>query len=38
MHQVLTDTASFNIEGNTLTITHNEMVLVLVFEAIPSAV
>ena len=35
MHQVLTDTASFNIEGNTLTITNNDMVLV--FEAIPSA-
>lgn len=36
MHQVLTDTASFNIEGNTLTIINNEMVLV--FEAIPNAV
>jgi heat shock protein HslJ len=35
MHQVLMDTASFSIEGNTLTITKNGMVLV--FEAIPSA-
>jgi len=35
MHQVLTDTASFNIEGNTLTIANNDMVLA--FEAIPSA-
>jgi heat shock protein HslJ len=29
-HQVLTDTATFNIEGNTLTITNNDYVLVLV--------
>jgi heat shock protein HslJ len=28
-HQVLTDTATFNIEGNTLTITNNDYVLVL---------
>jgi heat shock protein HslJ len=35
MHQVLTGTASFKIEGNTLTITNNGMVLV--FEAIASA-
>ena len=28
MHQVLTGTASFKIEGNTLTITNNNMVLV----------
>lgn len=29
VHQVLTDTASFKIEGNTLTLTNNDMVLVL---------
>ena len=28
-HQVLTETATFNIEGNTLTITNNDYVLVL---------
>lgn len=28
-HQVLTDTATFHIEGNTLTITNNDYVLVL---------
>ena len=33
--QVLTGTASFKIEGNTLTITNNDMVLV--FEAMTSA-
>ena len=32
MLQVLTDTASFKIEGDTLTITNNDMVLV--FEAV----
>ena len=32
MHQVLTDTASFNIEGDTLTIIKNDEVLV--FEAV----
>ncbi len=30
VHQVLTDTASFKIEGNTLTLTNNDMLLVLV--------
>jgi putative lipoprotein len=35
MLQVLADTASFKIEGNTLTITNNDMVLV--FEAMTSA-
>ena len=35
MLQVLTDTASFKIEGNILTITNNDMVLV--FEAMASA-
>jgi heat shock protein HslJ len=29
VHQVLTDTATFKIEGNTLTLTNNDMVLVL---------
>ena len=29
VHQVLTDTASFKIEGNTLTLTNDGMVLVL---------
>ena len=29
VHQVLTDTASFKIEGNTLTLTNNGMMLVL---------
>jgi heat shock protein HslJ len=29
VHQVLTDIATFKIEGNTLTITNNDMVLVL---------
>lgn len=29
VHQVLTDTASFQIEGNTLTLTNNDRVLVL---------
>jgi len=29
VHKVLTDTASFKIAGNTLTITNNDMVLVL---------
>lgn len=29
VHQVLTDTVSFKIEGNTLTLTNNDMVLVL---------
>jgi heat shock protein HslJ len=29
MHQVLTDTATFKIEGNILTLTNNDMVLVL---------
>ena len=29
VHQVLTDTATFNIEGNTLTLTNNDFVLVL---------
>jgi heat shock protein HslJ len=29
VRQVLTDTATFTIEGNTLTLTNNEMVLVL---------
>jgi len=29
VHQVLTDTATFKIEGNTLTITNNDMELVL---------
>jgi heat shock protein HslJ len=28
-HQVLTDTATFKIEGNTLTLTNNDVVLVL---------
>ena len=28
VHQVLTDTATFEIEGNTLTLTNNDMVLV----------
>lgn len=35
MHQVLTGTASFKIEGNTLTITNNDMVLV--FESVAGA-
>lgn len=35
MFQVLRETASFNIEGDTLTITNNDTVLV--FEAIASA-
>jgi heat shock protein HslJ len=35
MHQVLTGTASFKIEGNTLTITNNNMVLV--FESVAGA-
>jgi heat shock protein HslJ len=29
VHQVLTDTATFKIEGNTLTLTNNDVVLVL---------
>jgi heat shock protein HslJ len=29
VQQVLTDTATFKIEGNTLTLTNNDMVLVL---------
>ena len=29
IHQVLTDTASFKVEGSTLTITNNEMTLTL---------
>jgi len=29
VHQVLTDTATFKIEGNTLTLTNSDMVLVL---------
>lgn len=29
VHQVLTDTATYKIEGNTLTLTNNDMVLVL---------
>lgn len=29
VHKVLTDTATFKIEGNTLTLTNNDMVLVL---------
>ena len=29
VHKVLTDTATFKIEGNTLTLTNNNMVLVL---------
>jgi heat shock protein HslJ len=29
VHQVLTDTATFKIEGNTLTLTNNDFVLVL---------
>jgi putative lipoprotein len=29
VHQVLTDTAIFKIEGNTLTLTNNDVVLVL---------
>ena len=29
VHQVLTDTATFEINGNTLTLTNNDMVLVL---------
>jgi heat shock protein HslJ len=29
IHQVLTDTATYTIEGNTLTLTNNDMVLVL---------
>ena len=29
VHQVLTDTASFEIEGNTLTLTNNDRVLIL---------
>jgi len=29
VHKVLTDTAAFKIEGNTLTLTNNDMVLVL---------
>jgi heat shock protein HslJ len=29
VHKVLTDTATFKIEGDTLTLTNNDMVLVL---------
>ena len=29
VHQVLTDTAAYKIEGNTLTLTNNDLVLVL---------
>ena len=29
VHQVLTDTATYQIDGNTLTLTNNDMVLVL---------
>jgi heat shock protein HslJ len=35
VHQVLTDTATYKIEGNTLTLTNNDMVLVLTKASYP---
>jgi heat shock protein HslJ len=35
VHQVLTDTATFKIEGNTLTITNNDMVLIFTRGSYP---
>lgn len=35
VHQVLSDTATFNIEGSTLTLTNNDMVLILTRVSYP---
>ena len=35
VHQVLTDTATYKIEGSTLTLTNNDMVLVLTKASYP---
>ena len=35
VHQVLTDTATYKIEGNTLTLTNNDMVLVFTSASYP---